>query len=189
MVDVDIGNVYVTDYHSDSFFGDVTGDTLGSTVVEIQLKDIKEEYTNQIITFSVPQAPKKGDTTSPEIRTVDLKRISATLQIKGTLITDSTDSAIAKKQNLIYLAGLGTNFGANGDSYSRASHYKATKKNSHVTIVWGQNALGRQQWVRGNITKLSFDEKVGAVITDGTAEYLPHTFDVDIQITMGKPKS
>lgn len=175
MATIDAGSFYVTT-------GTISGDTItGGTTVRIDTTKVDYNFDNNELTI-LPMPTSKGNrsgasqTDKEKTTIVNLLRVKIIISIQGMLIDDSTDSSLAKKNNLITLAELGHG----------------------VSIVWGKTTIAddqtesKQQKYEYNsstgygafVQKMMVTETAGQY-TDGTKVIPEKKFDVQISFVIG----
>ena len=181
-VNLDTGNVYITNEP----YANITGDTLTGSptykVVRIDQAKFDDILTKKLIEQNIPVTPKviADDAQAAQSFIIDLKQIKQTLAIQGELVSDSDSKAIIKKRDLMVLAGYG---GVTESSLVSAQ----SKIGGNVTVIWGLSAEGTQQKVNANIQQVQFTETTGGY-TDGTVDKQRVKFDVQIKLSVGKER-
>jgi len=75
--------------------------------IEIATNNVEEDLENKKINIPLPVIKAKQNSTAPITYVVDLKRITHSITVYGYLSSDSTSTALEKKQALISLTALG----------------------------------------------------------------------------------
>ena len=172
MVDIDVGNVYITS-------GTVNLNTItGGTTVRISTTKLDYNYDNQINLIPiVGSAGTRGDNRDnnqePYARAIDLKNIKEAITVQGFLEDEISESAITKRDNLLTL-------GKTGDA---------------LRIVWGQSPYQTLWEPKDNpkdgtgifINKMTFTETVGIIGESVSVNAQPErNIAVQLQVIRGK---
>ena len=169
MVNIDVGNIYITS-------GTVNTDNTitGGLTVKIQTIKIDYNYDNPI--GVVPISVSKGNrgTTNPHTRTIDLKRVNEVISVQGFLTDEALVSAKDKRDNLLALA----------------------KNTGELSVVWGYKHSSNDYqtvWRKGIapygafIKKMVFTETAGMYSeapVGGASNQEPAERKMDVQVQL-----
>ena len=101
------GYVYLTDCPVESISSSAPEIPANYTVVEIEGTVWDFIHTNEMTNHAMPKTTWSSDTIN---WLINLKRIKQVINLRGTIASDSTDTAQAKKNNIRYLIGSLLNY-------------------------------------------------------------------------------
>lgn len=110
--------------------------TKGSISVEIAAERVEQDMADALIKFPTPVIGGKQDTTVPGTWLADFKMVSNTITVTGYLISDSTSTALQKKEALLSMKTL------SGSHPEAPSSIGAVWKYAEFTLTWNTETFG-----------------------------------------------
>jgi len=151
---------------------EVTISASGITDVTIWCTKLDDNLDKPIIQIPIPRQTdgSNGFSGTPTTYLIDIGRLKQVVAIQGTLIDESTDSALDKKDRL----------------------YQMVKTKSKVTLTWGSitSKTYAPETISGNINKIGVTETSGAVV-DGeqkTGDTREKNYAVQLSVMEGVDK-
>lgn len=137
----------------------------GKTSVTIWVTKLDHNIDKPLVNIPLPRQKSSMDAdTAWGSYLVDIGRIKELITLQGTLIDETTESALTKKNNLFSIVG-----------YKRA-----------ITITWGTGSNAQTR--TGNISKVMTTETPGIVGEQQSGYYSEKNFAVQLSLMVGTDK-
>lgn len=118
--------------------------TKGSITVDIAATKVEQDLQNKIIKIQMPVRKSNQDTTAPTTKIVDLKRIEHVITVYGFLLSDSTSTALEKREALVSYTTLA------GGHAEAPNSIGMLLKSGDITLSW------RGESITCNFDKIKF---------------------------------